>query len=625
MKHRTINTAKLSQYACRVCALARALGGVIIVMLGLLAAAPTHGVINPKFTPKELLRDSERICVAVLERPDAASPWGSTSVSDIKGRTPPFHLDWTSIPATDLASFQALLSANGSAPVLAFSAKTDGGWKAFLHIDGEWIALKGKGEDTWLIESRAPQLSGTWAGGTDMLIRQVRFLMAHPGEDVPVRVGMSWVETHAELGQLDAPPAGLSNVELPGYGLCIFAALPTGDRLFRAKPTDEAFEEITASVKLATRSRHVAWADLNGDGRLDLASWDGEVVSLWHLSTPGVFERLDGGKGFPYPGGCLGLNICARHRDGAAAVLVSGTTNTCLLRYAGSNWQAESLSGGPDRANPSVAPAVVADLDGDGWWDLLQIQRTSSLLWKGGPGGLSRPSGCKLAAQSDTCRWALGDFNQDGFLDIFLAGEKGNALWENNGRSEFHEVTRRAGSLSYKLPAGVSDCLAADLNHDGRTDLCLFYRQSTWLYHFNRGFRCFGEEGELRLLETQAGQHTGAVGDFNSDGSLDLVVALADGRLRCYYNRALEQPMLRLGMKPNLPSPIAVSVWAEGVTEGSQGTFLVLPPPARTVVTLRNKGPVRLKWPVPGGGERQQVITLPNEIPMAGVETVLTP
>ena len=91
-------------------------------------------------------------------------------MSDIKGRTPPFHLDWTSIPATDLASFQALLSANGSAPVLAFSAKTDGGWKAFLHIDGEWIALKGKGEDTWLIESRAPQLSGTWAGGTDMLI-----------------------------------------------------------------------------------------------------------------------------------------------------------------------------------------------------------------------------------------------------------------------------------------------------------------------------------------------------------------------------------------------------------------------------------------------------------------------
>lgn len=595
-------------------------------MLGLLATGAAHGFINPKFTPTELVRESERICVAVLERPEPAGVWRSASVSDIKGRTRPFHLDWTSTSPAELAGLQALFNTNRATPVLLCSARTDAGWKAYLHVGGEWIAAKGNADGVWLVESRAPQLSGTWAGGTDTLIRQVRYLVAHPGERVPVSVGMSWLETQAELGQLDGAPAGLCTVTLPGHGLCVFAALPTGDRLFRAKPNDEVFEEATTSTKLATRSRHFAWADLDGDGRLDLASWDGEIVSLWRLSTAGVFERADGGRGFAYPGCCLGLSACARHRDGAAAILVSGTTNACLLRYASSNWEAEVLSVGPDmRANPCVGSAIVADLDGDGWWDLLQLQRTSSLLWKGGAGGFSPPSRCGLAARGNTCRWTLGDFNQDGFLDVFLAGEKSNALWENNGQGQFRDVTQAAGSLSYKLPAGVVDCLAADLNHDGRTDLCLFYAQSTWLYPFNRGFRCFGEEGELRLPESEAGQLAGVVGDFNGDGSLDLVVALADGRLRCYYNHAVEQPMLRLSLKPNRPGPVTVSVWLEGVADASLGAVLVLPPPTRTVVTLRNKEPVLLKWPVPGRGGRQQVIRLPGEIPIAGVEALLDP
>lgn len=40
-------------------------------------------------------------------------------------------------------------------------------------------------------------------------------------------------------------------------------------------------------------------------------------------------------------------------------------------------------------------------------------------------------------------------------------------------------------------------------------------------------------------------------------------------------------------------------------------------------VTLRSKAPVRLQWMVPGGGERQQAVKLPVEIPMAGIEAVL--
>jgi hypothetical protein len=598
---------------------------LLVLALGLLTfwgSGRAYGFINPKFTPVELIKESQCVCVAVLERPDPAGNWRCASITDIKGKTPSFQLDPASAKPAELNGIQALLDANKSSPVLLFSAKTDAGWKGYFHVGGEWISASARADGRWLVESRAPQLSGAWAGGTDMLIRQVRHLAAHPEDRVPVSVGMTLLETQAELGRLDDRPAGLVTVELPGLGLCLFVALPAGDRLFRAKPNDEAFEEITASTKLTTRSRCFAWTDLDGDGRLELASWDGTQVSLWRLAQAGTFERADGGKGFPYAGRCLGLSACARHREGAPSLVLSGTTDACLLRYSGSKWESESLL--RDSPTPANAPCIVADLDGDGWWDLLQLGRQSSLLFRGGAGGLSKPAPCNLAVDGETCRWTLGDFNQDGFLDVFVVGEKGNALWENNGKGEFRDVTHAAGSLSYKSPPGVADCLATDLNHDGRTDLCLCYSKSMLLYHFNRGFRCFGEEGELRLSQGEAGQWGAAVADFNGDGSLDLVVALADGRLRCYYNRAFEQPMLRVSLKPKVPAPVTVSVWPSSDSDVSRGMFLVPPSPGWALVALRDKGPVLLKWHVPGGA-RQKLVPLPASIPISGVEVVLDP
>ena len=92
---------------------------------------------------------------------------------------------------------------------------------------------------------------------------------------------------------------------------------------------------------------------------------------------------------------------------------------------------------------------------------------------------------------------------------------------------------------------------ALDLNHDGRTDLCLIYEQSDLLYHFNRGFRTFAAEAEVRIPDAQTnpgeprvGQRAIAAADFNGRRLLrpgrpanqrgpDLLLQRNDGRARC--------------------------------------------------------------------------------------------
>jgi len=312
----------------------------------------------------------------------------------------------------------------------------------------------------------------------------------------------------------------------------------------------------------------------------------------------------------PWPGACRGLEALTPTQDGSPGLLAAAAWPH-LLTWNGDGWAVAPLPGDRTGRAPagSPPPCVAADWDGDGYVDVLQLRDAEGLLWRGQKGGFAEPVACPAGSGGSPARWCVGDFDTDGKPDLFVSGSESCQLWENEGRDSFRPVIHYAGSLDYRTEPGAADCLATDLNHDGRPDVALLYGKGHFLYHFNRGYRCMAEEGQLTLdLDPSGGDPSKAggpacatAGDVNADGSLDLAVAFDSGEVRCFLNDRRDQPGLWIRLPRGRTGPVTVSVWQGQPRAFCVGTHLVAGHAPPTCVPLRRPGPCVLRWRWPGG------------------------
>lgn len=121
---------------------------------------------------------------------------------------------------------------------------------------------------------------------------------------------------------------------------------------------------------------------------------------------------------------------------------------------------------------------------------------------------------------------AFGDYDNDGWLDLFIAnadseGKARNALFHNNGEGSFSEVTLKAG-IHY---AGrTMAALWGDFNNDTFADLYLINYGPNVLYQNNQK-GAFTDVTETAKVGDPSWGVSGAFVDFDHDGDLDIFVA----------------------------------------------------------------------------------------------------
>jgi enediyne biosynthesis protein E4 len=145
---------------------------------------------------------------------------------------------------------------------------------------------------------------------------------------------------------------------------------------------------------------------------------------------------------------------------------------------------------------------------------------------------------------------AVGDYDGDGFPDMYVTQYGRSILYHNNGDGTFTDVTQKAGVAA---PGWASSAVWFDYDNDGRLDLfvcqfvefsksqnlpCTAYNNKpgycvprlykptpSWLFH-NNGDGTFTDVGKSSGIGKYLGKAWGVVAtDLNNDGKMDLFVA----------------------------------------------------------------------------------------------------
>jgi hypothetical protein len=365
---------------------------------------------------------------------------------------------------------------------------------------------------------------------------------------------MVWAEPHEApfrsiQPELFGAPGALSNGwgDFDGDGdFDLAVSFSSGEiRLYR---NDAArFTNVGPEIGFPVRgdvARGISWGDFDSDGDLDL--YVGTAVEP--IPTRNRLFKNEGGVRFAEVGESLGVSVPGADsrqsswidydNDGDVDLFVAHRSkNNKLFRNEGGKFTEVSGSTGLSDSRRTVGSCWF-DMDGDGDLDLFLANQEGdkdALYRNDGERfsdvapelGMHRPER-RLDEGGVGC--TVGDFDNDGDLDLFVATYGANLLYRNSGEGRFMEIAREVGLGEVGHWVGAS---WGDYDNDGHLDIYV----SGYEYVGGRlapKDRLYRNQGGrfANVLDSRHALHVAEHGvqwaDIDQDGDLDL--SLTDSR-----------------------------------------------------------------------------------------------
>ncbi|MDG5491716.1 FG-GAP-like repeat-containing protein [Psychroserpens sp. SPM9] len=308
-------------------------------------------------------------------------------------------------------------------------------------------------------------------------------------------VNGSFVDVNLGLGYLSYETKSVTWVDFDNDGdKDLFVTSETEGNKLIENLGDMTFQDITSTTGMSTNNLYTygaSWGDYNNDGFLDV------FLSNRTLIVPNKLYRNNGNGTF------------------SDVSLFSGIDPNPLFSFC----------------------SAFLDINNDGFQDIYVSNDKLSFLNKlyknNGDGtfeDISMSSGTDISA--DAMSVTVGDYNKDGWFDIYVTNTQGgNYLLRNNGDETFTNVAGPTGTSFNSIGWG-----AVFFDADNNTDLDLYvsgefdgstggylsaaFYQNNGNYTFALNNSCFPNDNRE--------SYSNAIGDIDNDGFMDVVVTNSD-------------------------------------------------------------------------------------------------
>ncbi len=381
---------------------------------------------------------------------------------------------------------------------------------------------------------------------------------------------------------------------------------------------DGTFSDVTdkAGVAAGGWSSSAVWFDYDNDGRLDLfvcqfAEFDAALGcgtdkdGVHHYCIPRIFK--------PRPSWLF-------HNNGDGT-FTDVSRESGIAEHLGKAWG-----------------VVATDLNNDGRMDLFVANDTvANFLFMNQEGKRFEENGFAAGvaySAEGRARSGMGvdsaDVNNDGWMDLFVANidEEIFSLYQNNKDGTFDDVAMQQGiGMATRWMSGWG-LKFFDYDNDGNVDLILSngfpddlvdqisnkvtYREPLLLFHNDgRIFRDVSQQSGPVFSKNFAARGL-AIGDFNNDGALDVLISVNDGAPVLLKNNAAKGNhwvgLHLVGQKSNPDAVGACITYQAADLKRSRmkvggGSFLSSHDP-RMVLGLGQRTRLdwlEVRWPQPGG------------------------